>query len=164
MAIRVQTEDFNVAAETKALVAGNTNIGAVVTFTGLVRGMAGGETISAMTLEHYPDMTETMLAKIETQANERWPLDASMIIHRFGRLEPGEQIVLVITASSHRQAAFEAAEFLMDWLKTKAPFWKQEATTEGEKWVAAKTSDDDATERWSETSPATPGKIAAVKG
>ena len=164
MAIRVQTEDFNVAAETKALVAGNTNIGAVVTFTGLVRDMAGGETISAMTLEHYPDMTETMLAKIDTQANERWPLDASMIIHRFGRLEPGEQIVLVITASSHRQAAFEAAEFLMDWLKTKAPFWKQEATTEGEKWVAAKTSDDDATERWSETSPATPGKIAAVKG
>ena len=164
MAIRVQTEDFDVAAETKALVAGNTNIGAVVTFTGIVRDMAGGETISAMTLEHYPDMTETMLAKIDTQANERWPLDASLIIHRYGRLGPGAQIVLVITASSHRQAAFEAAEFLMDWLKTKAPFWKQEATIEGEKWVAAKTSDDDATERWSETSPAAPAKIAVVKG
>ena len=164
MAIRVQTEDFDVTSETKSLVAGNTNIGAVVTFTGLVRDMAGGEMISAMTLEHYPEMTETMLAKIDTQANERWPLDASLIIHRYGRLEPGEQIVLVITASSHRQAAFEAAEFLMDWLKTKAPFWKQEGTTAGEKWVAAKTSDDDATERWSETSPASPAKIAAVKG
>jgi molybdopterin synthase catalytic subunit len=163
MAIRVQPEDFDVTSETKSLVAGNTSIGAVVTFTGLVRDMAGGETISAMTLEHYPEMTETMLAKIDIQANERWPLDASLIIHRYGRLEPGEQIVLVITASSHRQAAFEAAEFLMDWLKTKAPFWKQEATTAGEKWVAAKTSDDDATERWSETSPASPAKIAAVK-
>ena len=110
MAIRVQTEDFDVTSETKSLVAGNTNIGAVVTFTGLVRDMAGGETISAMTLEHYPEMTETMLAKIDIQANERWPLDASLIIHRYGRLEPGEQIVLVITASSHRQAAFEAAD------------------------------------------------------
>ncbi len=161
MAIRVQTEDFDVAAETKALVTGNTNIGAVVTFTGLVRDLAGGKTISAMTLEHYPDMTETMLAKIETQANERWTLDASLIIHRYGRLKPGEQIVLVITASPHRQAAFEAAEFLMDWLKTKAPFWKQEATNEGEKWVAAKVSDDDAIQRWSETSPT---KITNAEG
>ena len=164
LAIRVQTEDFDVAAETKALVAGNTNIGAVVTFTGLVRDRAGGEAISAMTLEHYPEMTETMLAKIEAQANARWSLDASLIIHRYGRLEPGAQIVLVITASSHRQAAFEAAEFLMDWLKTKAPFWKQEATTSGEKWVAAKGSDDDATDRWKETSPANPTKIAVAEG
>jgi len=164
MAIRVQSEDFDVAAETKALVAGNTNIGAVVTFIGLVREIAGGEAISAMTLEHYPDMTEAMLAKIEAQANDRWPLDASLIIHRYGRLEPGEQIVLVITASPHRQAAFEAAEFLMDWLKTKAPFWKQEATIDGEKWVAAKASDDDATDRWTETTPVSPAKILAAKG
>jgi molybdopterin synthase catalytic subunit len=164
VAIRVQSEDFDVAAETKALVAGNTNIGAVVTFTGLVREIAGGEAISAMTLEHYPDMTEAMLAKIEAQANDRWALDASLIIHRYGRLEPGEQIVLVITASPHRQAAFEAAEFLMDWLKTKAPFWKQEATVDGEKWVAAKASDDDATDRWTENFPESPAKIVVAKG
>ncbi len=164
MAIRVQTEDFDVAAETKALVSGNTNIGAIVTFTGVVRDMAGGEAISAMTLEHYPEMTEVQLAKIEAEANERWPLNASLIIHRYGRLEPGEQIVLVITASSHRHTAFEAAEFLMDWLKTHAPFWKQEATVDGDKWVAAKGSDDDATERWGETSPPKPAKIAAAKG
>ena len=161
--IKVQTEDFDVAAETKALVSGNTNIGAIVTFTGVVRDVAGGEAISAMTLEHYPEMTEAQLAKIEAEANERWPLDASLIIHRYGRLEPGEQIVLVITASSHRPAAFEAAEFLMDWLKTQAPFWKREATVDGDKWVAAKASDDDATERWTETSPPKPEKIASAK-
>ncbi len=152
--IRVQTEDFDVGAEAQALVCGNTNVGGVVTFTGLVRDMAGGESISAMTLEHYPEMTERMLARIEAEANERWPLEASLIIHRYGRLEPGDQIVLVITASSHRQAAFEAAEFLMDWLKTKAPFWKQEATVQGDQWVAARGADDAAAERWIEENQA----------
>lgn len=150
--IRVQSEDFDVGAELKALSQGKTDIGAVVTFTGLVRDHAGdtniGASIGSMTLEHYPGMTERELANIEAKANERWPLQASLIIHRYGRLEPGDQIVLVITASSHRQAAFEAADFLMDWLKTKAPFWKLEETDEVAEWVEAKASDDDAADRW----------------
>lgn len=150
MAIRVQSQDFDAAAEVKALVDGNTNIGGVVTFTGVVRDVAGGAEISAMTLEHYPEMTERMLARIDAEANERWPLEASLVIHRYGRLEPGEQIVLVVTASAHRQAAFEAAEFLVDWVKTKAPFWKQEATTSGDAWVAARSGDDAAAARWIE--------------
>lgn len=146
--IRVQSEEFDVGAELKALAQGKTNIGAVVTFTGLVRDHAGDTNIGAMTLEHYPGMTERELTAIEAKANDRWPLQASLIIHRYGRLKPGDQIVLVITASSHRQAAFEAAEFLMDWLKTKAPFWKLEETDKGTEWVEAKGSDDDAADRW----------------
>ncbi len=148
--IRVQEEDFDLAVEVKALTQGNTRIGGVVTFTGLVRDMADGTTISEMTLEHYPGMTERMLQEIEAEANQRWPLDGSLIIHRYGALKPGDQIVLVITASAHRQAAFEAAEFLIDWLKTKAPFWKREATPKGDQWVAAKTDDDAAAARWYE--------------
>jgi molybdopterin synthase catalytic subunit len=147
--IRVQLEDFDAGAEIRALTEGRTDIGAVVTFTGLVRGGGGAEAISAMTLEHYPGMTERELERIEREAHERWPLDASLIVHRYGRLLPGDNIVLVVTASKHRHAAFEAASFLMDYLKTNAPFWKKEELATGASaWVAAKAVDDDAAERW----------------
>ena len=146
----MQAEDFDTAAELARLTAGRRDIGGIVTFTGVVRDFAGENAIEAMTLEHYPGMTERQLGDIEAEANRRWPLQASLIVHRFGRLEPGERIVLVITAAAHRQAAFEAAEFLVDWLKTKAPFWKLESTPEGERWVEAQASDDDAAARWSE--------------
>ena len=149
MSIRVQAEDFDVGAELdKMRAAGADGTGALVTFTGIVRDIAGDAPISAMTLEHYPDMTERELAEIEAQALERWPLTGSLVIHRYGRLEPADNIVLVITSSAHRQAAFEAAEFLVDWLKTKAPFWKQESTSEGPQWVRAKSADDAAAARW----------------
>ena len=169
--IRVQREDFDPAAEVRRLTEGNHAVGGVVTFTGLVRDMAdlgtGRETVSAMTLEHYPGMTEKMLGAIEADANARWPLDASLIIHRYGRLEPGEQIVFVATASAHRQAAFEANMFLVDWLKTKAPFWKLEDTADGPHWVEARAVDDRAAERWTENpqgdaqAPAQPAPKAA---
>ena len=146
--IRVQEEDFDLAAEMTALTKGNHDIGAVVSFTGLVRAGQGEADLTAMTLEHYPGMTQKALEDIEAEAHARWPLDASLIIHRYGRLEPGENIVLVITASRHRQAAFEAAEFLMDWLKTKAPFWKLEEGPNGAEWVDARESDDHAIKRW----------------
>jgi len=146
--IRVQREDFDVAAEIALIVGSDHGIGAVVTFIGLVRDISGGESISDMTLEHYPGMTEKMLERIESEAMSRWPLSASLIVHRYGHLEPGDGIVLVITASPHREAAFEASEFLVDWLKTKAPFWKRETTPAGAKWVAARDSDDAAAARW----------------
>ncbi|MGE0668427.1 MAG: molybdopterin synthase catalytic subunit MoaE [Sphingomonadales bacterium] len=146
--IRVQEADFDVGAEIAALTLGKTHIGGVVTFTGLVRDIADGAAVSEMTLEHYPGMTERMLADIEAEANRRWPLDASLIVHRYGALAPGDRIVLVITASAHRQAAFEAAAFLVDWLKTKAPFWKREAGPEGDRWVEARAADDEAADRW----------------
>ena len=146
--IRVQQEDFDVGAEIKALTKGNPSIGGVVSFIGLVRDIAGDRSIDTMTLEHYPGMTEKMLARIEEEAQGRWNLDASLIIHRYGPLNPGDQIVLTITASAHRQDAFEANEFLMDWLKTKAPFWKREAGADGDNWVEAKDSDDVAAARW----------------
>jgi len=146
--IRVQREDFDVGAELERLTAGKHGIGGVVTFLGVVRDSAGADRIAAMTLEHYPGMTEKMLAEIEAEAGRRWPLEASLIIHRYGRFEPGERIVLVITASSHRQAAFEACEFLVDWLKTKAPFWKLEETGAGPRWVEARSDDDEAAKRW----------------
>ncbi len=148
--IRVQEEDFDVGAEIAALARDNHSIGGVVTFVGLVRDIAGGAPIDAMTLEHYPGMTERGLAEIEAEARRRWPLEASLIVHRYGRLEPGERIVLVITASAHRRAAFEACEFLVDWLKTKAPFWKLEETGDGPKWVDSRDTDSAAAERWSE--------------
>lgn len=154
MAVRVQREDFDVGAEIAALTAGRTDIGGVATFLGLVRDMAGNERISAMSLEHYPGMTEKMLAEIEAEARTRWPLDATLIIHRHGRLEPGDRIVLVATASAHRKAALESCEFLIDWLKTKAPFWKLEETGAGARWVAARESDDRAAARWQEGSRA----------
>lgn len=146
--IRVQREDFDVAAEIASIVRSDRGIGAVVTFIGLVRDISGGESISDMTLEHYPGMTEKMLERIESEAMSRWPLSASLIVHRYGHLEPGDGIVLVVTASPHREAAFEASEFLVDWLKTKAPFWKRETTPAGAKWVAARDSDDAAAARW----------------
>lgn len=146
--IRVQRDDFDIGAELSALTAGNHAVGGLAVFVGLVRDLAGETPISAMTLEHYPGMTEKMLARIEQQALERWPLQASLIIHRYGRLEPGDRIVLVATASAHRQAALEACQFLIDWLKTEAPFWKLEDTGEGEKWVEARAEDDAAAARW----------------
>jgi len=150
--IKVQAEDFDIGAEVKALQAGRTDIGAIVTFTGAVRGGdasdPAGETLSTMTLEHYPGMTEGELKRIEAEANSRWPLQGSLIIHRYGTLKPGDNIVLVVTASAHRVAAFEAASFLMDYLKTNAPFWKKEAGPDGANWVAAKSSDDDALDKW----------------
>jgi len=149
MAVRVQREDFDVGAEISRLTAGRSDIGAVVTFTGLVRGNSTGRPVAAMTLEHYPGMTEAELARVEAEAQARWPLQASLIIHRIGELKPGDNIVLVVTASAHRHAAFEAAEFLMDYLKTRAPFWKKEADPDGRgSWVDARESDEAAAERW----------------
>ena len=146
--IRVEEDDFDVGAEIAALTGGKHGIGAVVTFVGLVRDMAGGARIGAITLDHYPGMTERGLAEIEAEAGRRWPLEASLIVHRHGRLDPGDRIVLVITASAHRRAAFEACEFLVDWLKTKAAFWKLEETDEGGKWVDARDTDTAAAARW----------------
>jgi molybdopterin synthase catalytic subunit len=151
MAVRVQLDDFDVGAEIAALTAGRTDIGAIVTFTGLVRGSAGGRDLTSMTLEHYPGMTEAELEQVEAEARERWPLQATLVVHRIGELRPGANIVLVVTASAHRQAAFEAAEFLMDYLKTRAPFWKKEAFADGQAtWVDAREADTAATRRWSE--------------
>ena len=150
MSVRVQREDFDVAAETEKLLGGRTDVGAVVTFTGRVRGSDDGRQIAALTLEHYPDMTEAEMARIEAEAQARWALQASLVVHRVGELKAGENIVLVITAASHRQAAFEAAGFLMDYLKTRAPFWKKETTSGGESgWVDAREQDDSAAKRWS---------------
>lgn len=150
--IKVQQENFDVAAELAALTAGNHAIGGVVSFVGLVREMVRVDdreaALTAMTLEHYPAMTEQKLAEIEAEANARWPLEASLIVHRYGRLEPGEQIVLVACASAHRQPAFDACNFLMDWLKTEAPFWKLEETDAGAAWVDSRASDDAAAARW----------------
>ena len=146
--IRVQREDFDVGAELAALSAGDRGIGGVASFVGLVREAAGGGAVGAMTLEHYPGMTEKKLAEIEAEAQRRWPLSASLIIHRYGRLEPGDRIVLVATASSHRQAALEACAFLIDWLKTEAPFWKLEEVGGEQRWVEARDSDDTAAARW----------------
>jgi molybdopterin synthase catalytic subunit len=145
--IRVQERPFDVGAELAALTAGRTDVGAVASFIGLVRDMAQ-EPITAMTLEHYPGMTERKLAEIEAEANARWPLQASLIVHRYGRMLPGEPIVLVATASPHRAAALEACAFLIDWLKTEAPFWKLEETAETSRWVDARGTDDEAAARW----------------
>lgn len=152
MTVRVQREDFDLGAELSALSAANPRIGGLTAFVGLVRDMndvAGAEAkVGAMTLEHYPGMTEKMLSEIEAEAHARWPLEASLIIHRHGRLEPTDQIVLVAAASPHRDAAFDACRFLIDWLKTKAPFWKAEETEAGPRWVEARESDDEAVGKW----------------
>lgn len=149
MAVRVQTEDFDIAAEMKRLTAGRTNIGAVATFTGLVRGGTDADDVAGMTLEHYPGMTEEELARVEAEAIERFAVDATLVIHRVGELKPGDNIVLVMAASRHRRAAFEAAEFLMDFLKTRAPFWKKEQRADGTAgWVDARESDGEAERRW----------------
>ena len=146
--IRVQREDFDIGFELEALTRGNTGIGGVASFVGLMRDVADRTPIHAMTLEHYPGMTERELQRIEREAQTRWPLLASLIVHRFGRLEPGDRIVLVATASAHRAAAFESCEFLMDYLKTRAPFWKEEETPDGPRWVAAAAADERAASRW----------------
>ena len=149
MVVKVQGEDFDVGKELAALTEGNWAIGGMTSFVGLVRDLGGADALKAMTLEHYPGMTEKMLREIEAEANERWSLEASLIMHRYGRLELGDRIVLVATASAHRQAAFDSCAFLIDWLKTKAPFWKLEETRNiGARWVAAKQSDDQAVDRW----------------
>ena len=142
--IRVQEEDFDIGAEIARITAGRTDIGGLASFVGLVREMADGEKISAMTLEHYPGMTEKQLARVESEARARWPLLDVLVVHRYGRLEPGEQIVLVITASAHRKAALESSQFLIDWLKTGAPFWKLEDRESGPVWVAQNSQDLDA--------------------
>lgn len=144
--ISIQSEDFDIGAEIEALRQENYDIGAIVTFTGTVRDMGG--TLKSMTLEHYPGMTEAELERIAQEAEEKWPLFGSRIIHRYGTLGPGDNIVLVITLSAHRQAAFEAAEFLMDFLKSKAPFWKKEQTDTEAKWVDARETDEAALKRW----------------
>lgn len=146
--IRVQREDFDVGAELDRLAAANHRIGGIASFIGLVRDMGGDDRIAALTLEHYPGMTEKKLAEIETKAHRRWPLDAVLIIHRYGRLEPGERIVLVATASPHRGAALAACHFLIDWLKTDAPFWKSEEIPAGERWVEARAEDEVAKRGW----------------
>ena len=151
MSIRVQEEDFDVGAEIDALVRGNHKIGGVASFVGVVRDVAGDQPIEAMELEHYPGMTEKKLAEIEAEANQRWPLEASLIVHRTGRLAPGERVVLVVTASAHRKAALDSCAFLIDWLKTKAPFWKLEETADGGKWVDARDADDTAARHWIES-------------
>ncbi|WP_332842021.1 molybdopterin synthase catalytic subunit MoaE [Parendozoicomonas callyspongiae] len=143
----MQPGDFDVSAEYEAL-RQSTGVGAVVMFSGLVRDMNLGDSVGGLYLEHYPGMTEKSLEAIADEARERWPLDKIRIIHRVGKLEPGDQIVFVGTTSAHRKAAFEACEFLMDFLKTRAPFWKREQTDEGDRWIEAKDSDSDAADRW----------------
>ncbi|MGE5546073.1 MAG: molybdenum cofactor biosynthesis protein MoaE [Solirubrobacterales bacterium] len=156
--IRVQREDFDPGAEIERFSAGNTKVGGICTFLGLVRDYVGedaasGESVRGMTLEHYPGMTERQLEAIEAEARRRWPLEDALVIHRYGRLAPGDRIVLVATASAHREAAFQSCHFLIDWLKTKAPFWKVEHTTQGDHWVEARDSDDALASRWEHEVP-----------
>ena len=148
--IRVQEQDFDIGAEIAALRAGRSDTGAIAAFIGTVRGSAQVSGVKALTLEHYPGMTEQELARIEAEARARWPLLDCLIVHRTGRLLAGENIVLVVALSAHRRAAFEAAEFLMDYLKTDAPFWKTEETEDGRHWVAARESDEADAARWRE--------------
>jgi molybdopterin synthase catalytic subunit len=149
--IRIQQADFDVAREIAALTQGRTDIGAVVSFSGICRDSEGSEPIAALTLEHYPDMAEAEIARNAETALSRWPLTGLTVIHRVGRITPGENIVLVLTASAHRQAAFEAAEFLMDYLKANAPFWKSEESARGKSWIEAREHDDAAAARWTKS-------------
>ena len=157
MTVRIQTEDFDLSQElTSMRLAGqakkastqNESVGAIVSFVGLVRDVNDGDTVNTLTLEHYPEMTEKALAAIENEAKTRWDIIDSLIIHRVGTLKPQDQIVLVVVTSAHRGEAFKACEFIMDYLKTSAPFWKKEATNQGEHWVEAKLTDDAAKARW----------------
>ncbi|MCK9983753.1 MAG: molybdopterin synthase catalytic subunit [Azoarcus sp.] len=152
MTVSVQAEDFDVGAEIAALSAERNEVGAVATFVGLVRDVSGGSSVGAMTLEHYPGMTEKSLEEIVEQACTRWSLHGVRVIHRFGRLEPGDRIVFVGVAGAHRGETFAACEFIMDYLKTRAPFWKLEETPEGAHWVDARDSDDSAAARWEQGS------------
>jgi molybdopterin synthase catalytic subunit len=146
--VSIQTGDFDPAAEERQLRAGNPRIGAVVTFLGLMRDINEGDQVSTMTLEHYPGMTEKALQSILDEAEQRWDLEGLRVVHRVGELKPEDLIVLVMVASRHRGAAFRACEFVIDYLKTRAPFWKKEITPEGERWVDARHSDKDAEARW----------------
>ncbi|WP_425043189.1 molybdenum cofactor biosynthesis protein MoaE [Primorskyibacter sp. S87] len=146
MRISVQDAPFDLGQEAETFAAGSTADGAVVTFTGVVRDIAGG--LDAMEIEHYPGMTESAIRKIAEEAQARWNLGDVLVIHRFGRLAPGERIMMVATAARHRKDAFEAAEYLMDYLKSRAPFWKKEITSAGTEWVAAKDEDEEALSRW----------------
>lgn len=148
MKISAQAEDFDLTREMALIRQNRQDIGALVSFTGLVRDMHKGRKVSKMTLEHYPAMAQKELGKIAEIANSRWPLQDITVIHRYGDLYPADQIVLVITASAHRGAAFEAASFIMDWLKTDAPFWKKEQTEDGEHWVSAQEKDQCAHDKW----------------
>jgi molybdopterin synthase catalytic subunit len=148
LTIRIQEGDFDIAREIALLSKGRTDIGAVVSFSGICRGSEGGEDIAALTLEHYPGMAEAEIGRHAEEAMSRWPLQGLTIIHRYGRITPGQNIVLVVTASQHRQAAFAAAEFLMDYLKTSAPFWKREESARGTAWVEALSLDEAAAARW----------------
>src|SRR5579863_5452169 len=149
--IRIQEADFDIAREISALTKGRTDIGAVVSFSGICRGSEDGEAIAALTLEHYPEMAEAEIMRHAETAMSRWPLNGLTVIHRVGRIRLGENIVLVLTASQHRQAAFAAAEFLMDYLKANAPFWKRVDGAEGASWVEARDHDDAAAARWTRT-------------
>ena len=149
--VRIQREPFDVGAEARELTRGRIDAGALVTFTGICRGEENGAPIAALTLEHYPGMAEEEIAGHVAEAAERWPLIGATVIHRYGRIAPGEDIMMVATASSHRAAAFAAADFLMDYLKTRAPFWKQVEKPGGKIWVDAKSSDDAAAERWTDS-------------
>jgi molybdopterin synthase catalytic subunit len=149
--IRIQEADFDIGQEIAALTGGRDDIGAIVSFSGICRGNEGSETIAALTLEHYPEMAEAEIRRHAEAAMSRWPLNGLSVIHRFGRIIPGENIVLVLTASQHRQAAFAAAEFLMDYLKANAPFWKRAESTAGADWIEARDHDDDAAARWTKS-------------
>jgi molybdopterin synthase catalytic subunit len=153
VSIRIQTEDFDLGAEVAALRAGDSAVGAVVAFVGCVRDRNDGSEVIAMELEHYPGMTEKSLMNIVQQAESRWSLQAARVVHRVGKMYPGDQIVLVLTASAHRGDAYEANSFIMDYLKTEAPFWKKEWTPEGPRWIEARDSDDHAAARWAAQQP-----------
>ena len=153
MKVRLQSEDFDVAAEAAALRNDRTDVGALVAFTGVCRGTEAGEPIAAITLEHYPEMAQAEISRHVAEAERRWPLMGVTVVHRYGRIEPGDNIVLVVTAAAHRQDAFAAAEFLMDYLKTRAPFWKREERPSGSAWVEAKETDDRAAARWTRRKP-----------
>ena len=149
--IRIQEADFDIAREIAVLTEGRSDVGAVVTFSGICRGSENGEPIAALTLEHYPGMAEAEIKRHTDEAMSRWPLTGLTVVHRVGRITPGENIVLVLAASAHRQAAFQAAEFLMDYLKANAPFWKREESQKGTSWIAAREHDDDAAARWTKS-------------
>ena len=148
MPVRIQKEDFDVSAEIARLREGNPKVGAVASFVGIVRDLNEGDAVASLTLEHYPGMTEKSVEKIVAEARDRWDIYDALVIHRVGLLKPLEQIVLVVVSSAHRGESFKACEFLMDYLKTRAPFWKKEQTPDGERWVDARASDDAAAERW----------------
>ena len=149
MTVRVQTGDFDISAEIAAMRRGNPKVGAVASFIGVVRDLNEGDRVAEMTLEHYPGMTEKALEKILSEARSRWNIYDALVIHRVGTLKPGDQIVLVVVTGAHRGEAFDACEYLMDYLKTRAPFWKKERTPDGARWVEARESDDAAADRWS---------------